>query len=437
MSTRTPHTWSIHRRVLGWLTAGMALVFAANLISSYYSNREAADSAYDRLLLASTAQDRVFYVVSAPDGSVVTGYEDLPSPPEFSAAGNVPNPYFYDTRYKGAPVRVVALKSFVSGNNLSGFASIRVAQTRGERDSLAFRLLQQSAIWTLAIAVAGAIAVWLGISYGLRPLDRLNAALGRRSPEDVRPVVHDVPNEFKPLVSAVNGMLMRIDEGLSSMRHFISDASHQLKTPLAGLQAQTQMALRETDSETIRDSLAKVDVSVRRTSRLAQQLLSHARAAEPTGELQEVDLVRVAKETVSLMTPQALARNIDLGYEGTDSAPVSGDPTLLEEMMMNLADNALRYSPPGARVTLSVHRNEISTSLVVDDNGPGIPVEKRKEVFERFVRLPGSQAEGCGLGLAIVQEIAVSHGARAVLEESPHGGLRVRIELPYSRIREE
>ncbi len=466
MTTRTPHAWSIHRRVLGWLTAGMALVFAANLITSYYSNREAADSAYDRLLLASasaiaertaveesrlsvdipyaalgmlasTAQDRVFYVVSAPDGTVVTGYDDLPPPPGFANASDAPNPHFYDTRYKGAPVRVVTLRSFVSGSNLSGFASIRVAQTRGERDTLAFRLLQQSAIWTLAIAIVGAIAVWLGISYGLRPLDRLNEALGRRSPEDVRPVVHDVPKEFKPLVGAVNGMLMRIDNGFSAMRRFISDASHQLKTPLAGLQAQTQMALRETDPETIRDSLAKVDISVRRTSRLAQQLLSHARAAEPTGEFQEVDLARIARETIAQMTPQALAVAIDLGYEGPDSALLRGDPTLLEEMIMNLADNALRYSPRGARVTLTLHNDEHATSLLVDDDGPGIPEEKRKEVFERFVRLPGSQAEGCGLGLAIVQEIAVSHGTRAVLEDSPYGGLRVRVDFPHTWSREE
>ena len=462
MTIRTPHTWSIRRRVLGWLFAGMALVFAANLITSYYGNREAVDSAYDRVLLASasaiaertavreegvwvdiphaalqmlasTAQDRVFYTVSAPDGQAITGYEDLPLPPESTGRRGAPNPYFYDAVYRGAQVRVVSLRTFVIGNNLSGFATIRVAQTRGEREALALSLLNQSVIWTLVIAVSGGFAAWLGISLGLRPLDHLREALGRRSPDDVRPVLHDVPKEFKPLVGAVNSMLMRIDNGLNAMRRFISDASHQLKTPLAGLQVQTEIALREKDPNTILDSLDKINTSVRRTSRLAKQLLSHARAVESPGGLGNVDLSRITREAVSAMTPQALTRDIDLGFEGADSAPLRGDATLLGEMIMNLIDNALRYTPTGAVVTLRIDQNK-ATIITVDDDGPGIPADKRELVFERFVRLQESEMEGCGLGLAIVQEIAASHGARVTLEEAPTGGLRVRIEFLSSQI---
>lgn len=153
-----------------------------------------------------------------------------------------------------------------------------VAQTRGERDGLTFSLLQQSAVWMLVIAIVGAVAAWIGVSIGLRPLARLREALGRRSPDDVRPVLHDVPSEFQPLVGAINSMLQRLDGGLQSMRNFISDASHQLKTPLASLQAQGEMALREKDPRAVREALSKVNQSVQRTSRLAQQLLSHARA---------------------------------------------------------------------------------------------------------------------------------------------------------------
>ncbi len=457
MTERIPYTWSIRRRVLGWLIVGMALVFTANLISSYYGNREAADSAYDRLLLASasaiaerlavreeglwvdipyaalnmlasTAQDRIFYAVSAPDGQVITGYRDLPLPPELSSQRKPPNPYFYDAVYKGVPIRVVALRSFVISSNLSGFASVRVAQTRGEREALALSLLHQSAAWTLVIAISGGVAAWLGISVGLRPLERLREALGRRSPDDVRPVLHDVPAELNPLVGAVNGMLMRIDNGLSAMRHFISDASHQLKTPLAGLQVQIEMALREKDPETILDSLDKINVSARRTSHLATQLLSHARAVESSSGFRNIDLCHIAREAVSAMTPQALARGIDLGYEGAASAPLYGDATLLGEMIMNLIDNALRYPPPGAIVTLTIDPGE-AVSLTVDDDGPGVPSVHRKAVFERFVRLHESQAEGCGLGLAIVQEIAARHNAQVALEDSPSGGLRVRVEF--------
>lgn len=462
MNVRIAPTWSIRRRVLGWLFAAMALVFSANLMSSYYSNIEAADSAYDRLLLASasaiaertavrgdglhvdipyvaldmlasTAQDRVFYAVSGPDGKVVTGYEDLP-PPNNAARGGAPqSSVFYNSIYKQAPVRIVALRSFVSGSNVSGYATILVAQTRGDRDGLTYSLLRQSALWMLAIAIAGAIAAWFGVSIGLRPLVLLREALGRRSPDDVRPVLHNVPKEFKPLVGAINGMLHRLDIGLHSMRNFISDASHQLKTPLASLQAQSEMALRETNPDDVREALAKVNKSAKRTSRLAQQLLSHARATKPTHALVEFDLVGQVREAIEILLPEAIAKDIDLGYEGDGRAPVFGDRALIGELILNLADNAIKYSPKGSMVTLGVQARETSMRLIVEDNGPGIPEESRHGVFERFVRLQNTTADGCGLGLAIVSEIASQHGAAVTLGDAAEGGLRVEVVFPADK----
>ncbi|MBE9552088.1 MAG: sensor histidine kinase [Proteobacteria bacterium] len=463
MSIRLAPTWSIRRRVMAWLFMAMALVFSANLMSSYYSNIEAADSAYDRLLLASasaiaertavrgdglhvdipyvaldmlasTAQDRVFYTVSGPDGKVVTGYEDLPPPKRATRAGAPRSPVFYNSIYKQAPVRIVALRSFVSGSNLSGYATILVAQTRGDRDGLTYSLLRQSALWMLAIAIAGAVAAWFGVSIGLRPLVLLREALGRRSPDDVRPVLHNVPNEFKPLVGAINGMLHRLDIGLHSMRNFISDASHQLKTPLASLQAQSEMALRETNPDDVREALAKVNKSAKRTSRLAQQLLSHARAAKPTHAFADFDLVRQVRETIEILLPEAIAKDIDLGYEGDERAQMFGDRALIGELILNLADNAIKYSPRGSIVTLGVQTQEGSMRLVVQDNGPGIPEENRHGVFERFVRLQNTSAEGCGLGLAIVREIASRHGATVTLGDAPGRGLRVEVMFPAGEL---
>ena len=458
MSVRFAHTWSIRRRVLAWLFLAMALVFSANLLSSYYGNIEAADSAYDRLLLASasaiaertvlreaglhvdipyvaldmlasTAQDRVFYAVSAPDGKVVTGYEDLP-PPE-RTNGDIPqDPVFYNSFYKQASVRIVALRSFVSGDNLSGYVTIQVAQTRGDRDGLTYSLLQQSALWMLVIAIAGAISAWFGVSIGLRPLARLREALGRRSPDDVRPILHDEPNEFKPLVGAINDMLYRLDGGLRSMRNFISDASHQLKTPLASLQAQSEMALRETDPDDIREALVKVNKSAQRTSRLAQQLLSHARATETSQAFAALNLAQLVREIIEILLPQAVAKNIDLGYKGDQRAPLRGDGKLIGELILNLADNAINYSPDGSMVTLCVRTEEGAMCLIVEDDGPGIPEENRQGVFERFSRLQNSPTEGCGLGLAIVREIADRHGATVTLGDAPRGGLRVEVAFP-------
>jgi two-component system sensor histidine kinase TctE len=443
---------------MAWLFAAMALVFSANLLSSYYSNIEAADSAYDRLLLASasaiaertvlredglhvdvpyvaldmlasTAQDRVFYAVSAPDGKVVTGYDDLPLP-ERGDGDPLQDPVFYNSEFKQASVRIVALRSFVSGRNLSGYVTIQVAQTRRDRDGLTYSLLRQSALWMLVIAITGAIAAWFGVSIGLRPLARLREALGRRSPDDVRPVLHDVPNEFRPLVSAINGMLYRLEGGLSSMRNFISDASHQLKTPLASLQAQSEMALRETDPDDVRKALVKVNKSAKRTSRLVQQLLSHARATGASEAFADFDLVQLVRETIEILLPRAIAKNIDLGYEGDERALMFGDRALIGELNLNLADNAIKYSPAGSIITVEVRVVEGALRLILEDDGPGIREADRQGVFERFVRLQNSPAEGCGLGLAIVREIASRHGATVTLGDVHEGGLRVEVVFP-------
>lgn len=456
---RLTATWSVRRRILAWLFAAMALVFSANLISSYYSDVEAADRAYDQLLLASataiaerttmredglhvdipyaalgmlasTAQDRIFYQVSGPDGQTITGYDDLTHPPGLTPQQRNRPLVYYNAVYKDVPVRVVALRSFVSSREISGYATILVAQTRGEREELTYSLLRQNAVWMLVIAVVGAIAAWISVSKELQPLARLREALGRRSPDDVRPVLHDVPSEFRPLVDAVNSMLQRLDSGLKSMRSFISDASHQLKTPLASLQTQSEMALRETDPKALRDALTKVNQSVRRTSRLAQQLLSHARATEPTEAFTSVDLARLARETIEVILPQAVLKDIDLGYDGPEHTRVRGAQALLGELILNLVDNAVKYSPKGSIITIAIKTSGPVTVLSVEDNGPGIPEAYREGVFARFVRLDKTTAEGCGLGLAIVQEIATKHGATIELKGRPDGGLRVDIAFP-------
>jgi len=462
MSHSQAPAWSIRRRVLAWLFLAMALVFSANLASSYYSNIEAADRAFDRLLLASasaiaertvvredglqvnipyvaldmlasTAQDRVFYSVSAPDGKVVTGYSDLPLP--IRRDGKAPqDQVFYNSVFKQTPVRIIALRSFVSGSNLSGYVTVQVAQTRGDRDELTYSLLRQSALWMLVIAIVGAVTAWFGVSIGLRPLARLRDALGRRSPDDVRPVLHEVPNEFKPLVGAINAMLHRLESGLDSMRNFISDASHQLKTPLAGLQTQSEMALRESDPEEVRNALVKVNQSALRTSRLAQQLLSHARATGHSQAFAELDIVQLVREDIEILLPLARSNNIDLGYEGDQRAPLYGDRALIGELILNLVDNAIKYSPAGSVVTLRVRVAEGATHLIVEDDGPGIAEENRHNVFERFVRLHSSAAEGCGLGLAIVREIATLHGASISLGDTNGGGLRVQVVFPPDEI---
>jgi two-component system, OmpR family, sensor histidine kinase TctE len=450
--------WSIRRRILAWFFVSMVAVLAANMVATYYRYSEAADTAFDRLLfasassmsesiglaggklhvdipyialdmLASTAHDKVFYAVKGPDGKVVTGYEGIPAP-RFQSGGGRASVSYYNGTYKGAFVRIVALKSFVLSRDVSGYATITVAQTRGDRDELVFSLMRQSATWMLVISLVGAITAWLGVSLGLRPLDKLRHSLGERSPDDVSPVVYDVPNEFRPLVESINSMLKRIDVGLQSMQSFVSDASHQLKTPLASLLVQSEMALRETDRDSIRSALEKVNLSVRRTSRLAQQLLSHARVTQGGRQFAPLDLAALVRDTINLVLVYAHSREIDLGYEGPDSVMMNGDRVQLGELILNLVDNAMKYSPLGSVITVSIEQLENSLRLTVVDDGPGIPVEERESVFERFVRKDTSGADGVGLGLSIVSSAVNGHDATIKLDDAPDGGLKVDVEFP-------
>jgi two-component system sensor histidine kinase TctE len=214
------------------------------------------------------------------------------------------------------------------------------------------------------------------------------------------------------------------------MRNFISDASHQLKTPLASLQAQSEMALRETDPDDVRKALVKVNSSAKRTSRLVQQLLSHARATGVSEDFAEMNPVQLVRETIEVLLPRAIAKDIDLGYEGDERAMMIGDRALIGELILNLADNAIKYSPAGSIITVGVRVEEGATRLIVEDDGPGIREQDRHSVFDRFVRLQNVPAEGCGLGLAIVREIANRHGATVTLGDAQEGGLRVEVVFP-------
>ncbi len=452
--------WSLRRRLLVWLLVPLVLLSALMLVQAFYSARDAADKAYDRLLLASalaiadrvvvesgeldvdlpyvalemlstTAQDRVFYRVVGPGDAFITGYGDLPSLPDGAAPADGA-PVFFDATYRGDRVRIAALAQPIATAEISGLYLVQVAQTRGERDRLTRELVLESASQLLLLLTVVGLVSWLAIRRGLAPLARLQGAIMARSPDDLRPLDQEVPKEVRHLVGAINDLLGRLGVTLGGMQRFIADASHQLRTPLAALQTQTEVALREQDASAVRDALARLQQSTRRTSRLANQLLSLARATpQPSHGHGPVDLARLAKTVATDAAATAIERDIDLGFEA-DEGPhrVAGDEVLLGELMRNLVDNALRYCPAGARITVRVRRGD-AICLEVEDDGPGISPVERERVFERFYRAPGSAADGCGLGLAIVREIAHSHGGTVTLREGRDGvGLLVQVALP-------
>ena len=455
-------TWSIRRRLLSWLLISLLLVCMVLLVMNYFQARNAADAAYDRLLaasaqaiaervivsageleidlpyvaldmLASTAQDRVFYQISSPEWGFVTGYEDLPPPPEKASLSGSAD-FYYNVMYRGEPVRIAMLSRPLAPWGLQGSFQVQIAQTLGERNRLTWELVLASALRLLAVVVLAAAITWFGVRKGLESLIHLQQLIRTRSPQDLRPITQVVPLEVRDLVDAINQLMARLEANLATMQRFIADASHQLRTPLAGLQAQVEMLLREQDPPAHSKPLQKLLAATHRTSHLADQLLSLARASPESGALTlvPIDLTALAKTVTREAVPRAIVRQMDLGFEGEGPLIVHGDPLLLQELLKNLIDNALRYCPAQSHITIRTARTAVGEALLeVEDDGPGIPPGESARVLERFYRIPGAPGDGSGLGLAIVSEIADRHGAVMALDSGAAGrGLRVRLVFP-------
>jgi two-component system sensor histidine kinase TctE len=279
---------------------------------------------------------------------------------------------------------------------------------------------------------------------GIRPLNELEQRIRARKPDDLSPLEQEsIPQEVTPLVGSINDLLERLAVSLTTQRRFLADAAHQLRTPLAGLRMQADMALRAQDTEEVRRCLQQITRSSVRATHTVNQLLSLARA-ETTGRAlpsEPVDLGDLATEVIADSFPLAQDKRIDLGYEGPDRIPEScrldGNPTLLQELVRNLVDNAIHYTPAGGVVTVRVRLDGDSggQQLEVEDNGPGIPESERELVFQPFYRVLGSNVDGSGLGLAIVSEVAQQYRAQVELadarpEQATRRGLKVTVRFP-------
>jgi two-component system sensor histidine kinase TctE len=373
-----------------------------------------------RRLLFTDPEDRLYFEAAGADGRSIAG-ERIPAAP---AGARPAAEAFYDGEVRAEAVRIIELRLGPEAGGRPA-ALVRVAETKNKRNALAREILASVVLpQLLLIGIAGAV-VWLGVVRGLRPLARLQRAVAARSHRDRSPLADEgVPGEVSPLLAAMNDLLARLDRALTLQGRFIADAAHQLKTPIAALRAQYEVALREADPARRREALHQLEPGLDRLSRLVSQLLSLARnepEAAPVLRLAPLDLNALALEAATAWVPQALRKGIDLGFEGA-AAPVAirGDGARLRELLDNLLDNAVRYSRDGGRVTVRVQAAPVP-AVHVNDDGPSIPAAERERVFERFHRLLGSGQEGSGLGLAIAQEIARLHGGEIGLREDADG----------------
>ena len=440
---------SLRAHLLRLLLPPIAALLAVGAVVAYYPSLEPATQAYDQALvdigLAIGSQvrvtetqyrfelpqavdqvlrtdrfDRIFYRITSPSGIEIAGDPELPPPPSDQIAHN--------TRYDGRQVRVVTVQSPCG----SSICTVLVGETTLKRQRLARDILLQSLFPELLIALATLVIVWFGVKRGLEPLARLSEEIKARSAGDLRPIdAAGAPQETRPLVGALNGLLEEVSAASRSQQRFLANAAHQLRTPLAGLQAHTELALAQPMPDACRTQLEQVHRATMRTGRLANQLLALART-EPGARsaTAAVDLKGIVGGEADAWLRQSLTRDIDLGFE-LDPAPVQGDALLLREALSNLVHNAIEYSNRGGRVTVRTGRRNGHAFLEVEDDGPGIAAEERERVLERFYRVPGTPGTGSGLGLAIVREIAASHAASLFVADGTAGGCRVGITFPH------
>lgn len=391
----------------------------------------------EKQFILNDQSDVVFYNVVDTHGNVLNGETDAGLMPQSKKQAS--NPDFRDGSVHNLKVRIVSTLVNIQKNGAELPVYIQVAETLNKREALASHVLIDIIVPQLLLVLFTVGIIWFGVERGLQPLFDLQAAVSKRSYLDLSAIdLPDVPTEVMILVNSVNALMRQLESVLTAQNRFIADAAHQLRTPLAGAQAQLELALLESDPEQHKQLLERVSASMERLSHTISQLLSLARNQQDVlhnAVLTPVNLNQIAQEVTTDMVPSAIKKGIDLGFEASESdAMVLGDSKRLKEMLYNLVDNALLYTPNGGKVTVNVRREAGEIVLSVEDNGPGIPKEEREKVFERFHRVMGTGQEGSGLGLAIVMEIAQLHQANVEISDEPkQKGLNIQVSFAVAR----
>jgi two-component system OmpR family sensor kinase len=339
----------------------------------------------------------------------------------------VPATEGYSTvRHDGRDWRVYTL--------VQGTHALQVAQAENEREAIATQAALRTLVPFVALLPVFGALIWLAVGRGLEPLDAMSRAVSKRRPDAMAPLAErGLPEELRPLVASLNGLLARLSDALAAQRRFTADAAHELRTPLAALKLQLDLARRNGAATDGTTALADLEAGVARASHVVEQLLTLARVEPEALALRgtECDLAGIARDAIVARAALAADKSIDLGLARATTTTVNGDPASLAILLSNLLDNALRYTPRGGRIDVAVDDDPSGATLSVADTGPGIPPEDRERVFDRFYRGADSDASGSGLGLSIVKRIADAHDAAITLDAPPQGsGLIVRVRFP-------
>jgi two-component system sensor histidine kinase TctE len=462
--------WSIRRKLLCMTSILLIAVSLLGVRASQTYAQRSAQLSYDRLLtgaalqiaeqislrqgkvvadlpraafetLALAPDDRVYYRILGPDDEHITGYDDLPSAPATrvrhagSVDGDTFRKVFFDAPYRGEAVRFVVLERLLTETDFSGYIQIQIGQTTLARTSLADEISLRALQLIGLLFIVALLLVSLGIWMTLRPLERLNSALARRSSVDLSPLDLAVPREISKLVRTINHFMQQLGGTLDGLQRFTSEAAHQIRTPLAGLRSQAQNALDEEDAGLRQKQLNRVLESADRLSDTVNQLLSQAVLAHRlrSQQTEPVALDQLVREQCRQLALPALELGVELAYDGDDAVLFQANAVSLRQMVQNILENAIRYSNPGSEVQVRLEQGEGYISLSVADQGPGIPDAEKPLVFERFYRSPNNVRTGSGLGLAIAKDVASYHRASLKLTDNQPAGLVVTVRFHCRR----
>jgi two-component system sensor histidine kinase TctE len=454
---------SLFGEILDWMLTPFLVLWPISMAVEYSIAYSVASSAYDRELkdsvvvlsrqvsfdgkriqfgmpasavamLQARGSDETLYQVRDLKNEIVAGEPRLPVV-EFSPELEPQTVYFRnDHANNSEDLRVAYMFAQVPG--LTGALLVQVAETEGRRVQLASEISSAVLSAQFLILPLALVMVSLGLAKGIAPLNELRDKIRNRKSQDLSPIdPAEAPEEVRPFIHSINDLMQRLDASLRAQQRFVADAAHQMRTPLAGLKTQAELALRQRGALGVEHTMRQIVVGADRATRLVNQLLALARAdSDMPASIARLDLDRLTLEVAREWVSRAMDKHIDLGFEAAQ-APcyVEGNEVLLRELLANLFDNAIRYTGAGGHVTARVIASE-AIILEVADNGIGIDASDRERVFERFYRVLGTDTEGSGLGLAIVRSIAEVHRAQVELDLNPQGsGTVVRVAFPLSR----
>ncbi len=453
---------SLFGEILEWMLIPLLLILPMSLVLTWLVAQNTAGRPFDRALeynaqaiaqlvtvvgsktqlnlpapareiLRADEEDLIYYQVQGVWGEYVAGERDLPQP-LFDASQSIGKVKIRADEYQGRDIRVaylwVKLQKPEDQKPGDKAVLIQVAETLEKRSTLATEIIKGVMLPQLLMLPLVVLLIWLALIRGTEPIKELESRIRQRKSNDVSPLdLAEVPREVSPLIESVNDLLARLHDSMMTQKRFLADAAHQLKTPLAGLRMQADLAQREGASASeLKHSLLQVGRSSIRATRTVNQLLALARAEANGKEVtkSEINLTAIVIDTVRDLLPQALDKQMDLGFDDSPqlrSHTVLGNAVLIKELIRNLLENAINYTPDHGVITARVLQDPISGALAiqVEDTGPGIPPGERERVLQPFYRMNDSlsnRVDGSGLGLAIVQTIARQHHAILMVEDA-------------------